>query len=192
MPGNGSPSRVPRCASPRLGDPRRPMRKTVACAVTAWLWAMPGGSPLASELPTPAEQAVQASEPPGPSNNVPGPTEPATPEAWNLYGQATYVKQYHPSFTSPFQGTNSLSPVSNGEETADLTLFLGVRLWDGGALYVNPEIDEGFGFDDTLGLAGFSSGEAYKVGKAEPYFRLQRAFVRQRFHLGGEATTISP
>ncbi len=126
------------------------------------------------------------------ANPAPAPPDTPAPEAWNLFGQATFVKQYHPSFTSPYQGPNSLSPVSSGEETTDLTLFLGVRLWDGGALYVNPEIDEGFGFDDTLGLAGFPSGEAYKVGKAKPYFKLPRVFVRQRFDLGGEAATLSP
>jgi len=168
------------------------MRKTIACALTVWLWAVPGGSALASELAPPAEQAVQAPESSASMNAAPEPTEAAAPEAWTLYGQAASVKQYNPSFTSPYQGANSLSPVSNGEETADLTLFLGVRLWDGGALYVNPEIDQGFGFDDTLGLAGFSSGEAYKIGKAEPYFRLPRAFTRQRFDLGGEAGTLSP
>ncbi len=116
----------------------------------------------------------------------------AAPEPWNLHGQLTFVKQYHPSFTSPYQGTNSLHPGSNGEETTDLTLFAGVRLWNGGAFYINPEIDQGFGLSDTLGVAGFPSGEAYKVGKAKPYFRLQRAFVRQRFDLGGESQPVSP
>jgi high affinity Mn2+ porin len=155
------------------------------------LWILAGGSAAAADLTSPAE-AVASPPDSAAASAAAEPTYASAPQAWNLYGQATFVKQYHPSFTSPYQGPNSLSPISNGEETTDLTLFLGVRLWDGGALYVNPEIDEGFGFDDTLGLAGFSSGEAYKVGKAEPYFRLPRAFVRQRFDLGGEAATLSP
>src|SRR5271166_3388119 len=168
------------------------MRITTACVLATWLWGVPIGPGSASELGTPAEQFVTAPESPIPANITPAPAEAAAPEPWNLYGQATFVKQYHPGFTSPYQGPNSLSPISSGEETTDLTLFLGIRLWDGGALYINPEIDEGFGFDDTLGLAGFSSGEAYKVGKAEPYFRLPRAFIRQRFDLGGEASSLSP
>ncbi len=168
------------------------MRITTACVLATWLWGVPIGPGSANELGTPVEQPVTASESPIPANITPAPSEAAAPEPWNLYGQATFVQQYHPDFTSPYQGPNSLSPISNGEETTDLTLFLGIRLWDGGALYVNPEIDEGFGFDDTLGLAGFSSGEAYKVGRAEPYFRLQRAFVRQRFDLGGESTSLTP
>jgi high affinity Mn2+ porin len=149
---------------------------------------MPGGV-LAADLVNPAEQLPSGTS--TASNAAPIAPEATMPEAWNLYGQATFVKQYHPGFTSPYQGTNSLSPISNGEETTDATLFLGVRLWEGGAMYINPEIDEGFGFDDTLGLAGFSSGEAYKIGNAQPYFRLPRAFIRQRFDLGGEVTTIS-
>ena len=62
-----------------------------------------------------------------------------------------------------------------------------MRLWDGGEAYINPEIDQGFGLSDTLGVAGFPSGEAYKIGKAAPYVRLQRLFFRQSFDLGGEA-----
>jgi high affinity Mn2+ porin len=125
-------------------------------------------------------------------NTAAAPGDTTVPESWNLHGQFTFVKQYHPSFTSPYQGANSLFAGSNGEETTDLTLFAGIRLWSGGAFYVNPEIDQGFGLSNTLGAAGFPSGEAYKVGKSQPYLRLQRAFLRQRFDLGGDSHAISP
>ena len=118
-------------------------------------------------------------------------TENHEPEPWNLHGQLTFVDQYHPSFTSPYRGPNSLTPERNSEETTDATLFLGIRLWKGGALYVNPEIDQGFGLSDTLGVAGFPSGAAYKVGKSQPYLRLQRAFLRQRVDLGGATQAIA-
>ncbi len=114
----------------------------------------------------------------------------AADEAWSLHGQATFVWQYHPAFRSPYRGVNSLDPGSRGDETFDATVFAGVRLWSGGELYVNPEIDQGFGLSDTVGVAGFPSGEAYKVGKSEPYFRLQRLFFRQTFDLGGAAETV--
>lgn len=116
----------------------------------------------------------------------------AAPEVWSLHGQATFTEQYHPAFTSPYRGSNSLDPASRGDETFDFTLFAGVRLWDGGEAYINPEIDQGFGLSDTLGVAGFPSGEAYKVGKADPYFRLQRLFFRQSFDLGGDAQAVAP
>ena len=100
-----------------------------------------------------------------------------------LHGQVTYVEQETNSFSAPYTGPNSLSPDS-GRETADVTLYLGVRLWSAGELWLNPEIDQGFGLDDTLGVAGFPSGEAYKVGRKKPYLRLPRAFIRHVVNLG--------
>ncbi len=114
------------------------------------------------------------------------------PETWSLHAQATFTEQYHPAFTSPYRGTNSLDPGSLGKETFDFTFFGGVRLWDGGEAYINPEIDQGFGLSNTLGVAGFPSGEAYKVGEANPYIRLQRLFFRQSFDLGGDVENIAP
>ncbi len=113
-----------------------------------------------------------------------------SPETWSLHWQSTFVDQYHPAFRSAYRSDNSLDPGSRGNETFDATLFAGLRLWQGGEIYANPEIDQGFGLSNTLGLAGFSSGEAYKVGKATPYLRLQRVFFRQTFDLGGDTQTV--
>lgn len=115
-----------------------------------------------------------------------------TPEVWSLHGQATFVDQYHPAFRALYTGPNSLDPGSRGNETFDMTLYAGVRLWDGGEAYANPEIDQGFGLSNTLGAGGYPSGEAYKVGKSSPYFRLQRLFVRQTFDLGGTVERVEP
>jgi len=106
-----------------------------------------------------------------------------------VYGQATYTEQETDGFHAPYAGPNSLSPHS-GHETTDATLYLGARLWQDAELWVNPEADQGFGLDNTLGLAGFSSGEAYKVGRNAPYFRLQRAFIRQTLNLGGDLSNV--
>ena len=118
------------------------------------------------------------------------PDDLSVPDWLSLHGQTTFVDQYHPSFTSPYRGTNSLAPQNVGDETLDATLFLGARLWDGAAVYANPEIDQGFGLSDTVGVAGFPSGEAYKIGDVHPYFRLQRYFLRQTIDLGGDPKTI--
>ena len=112
-------------------------------------------------------------------------------ESWALHGQATFLVQFHPAFRSPFEGAASLSPSANGRETFDATLFGGVRLWPGAEAWANLEADQGFGLSNTLGVAGFPSGEAYKVGKSEPYLRLQRMFLRQTFDLGGDAEQIA-
>ena len=107
-----------------------------------------------------------------------------------IHGQSTIVEQAHDAFRSAFQGQNSLSPKAAGRETFDATAFVGVRPWPGAEIWVNPEIDQGFGLSNTLGAAGFPSGEAYKIGKADPYFRLQRLFFRQTIDLGGKAEEV--
>jgi high affinity Mn2+ porin len=109
--------------------------------------------------------------------------QPISDEVFAIHGQMTYVEQETSDFHAPYRGPNSLSPAS-GRETVDATLFLGARLWSGAEAWVNPEIDQGFGLDNTLGVAGFPSGEAYKVGSHSPYFRLPRAFVRQTIGTG--------
>src|ERR1700723_2662564 len=112
-----------------------------------------------------------------------------TEERFVLHGQFTYVEQATDSFRAPYAGPNSLSP-NQGRETTDLTLYAGAQLWSGAEIWINPEIDQGFGLDNTLGLAGFPSGEAYKVGKNQPYLRLQRLFVRESLALDGDREAI--
>jgi len=111
-------------------------------------------------------------------------------EDWAVHAQSTFVAQYHPGFQSPFRGPNSLDPHGQARETFDLTLYGGIRPWRGAELWVNAEVDQGFGLSNTLGLAGFSSGEAYKVGAANPYPRIPRVFLRQTINLGGEESKV--
>jgi high affinity Mn2+ porin len=106
-----------------------------------------------------------------------------------LHGQTTFVGQYAPSFHAPYRGQNSL--LSNqARETWDVTLYAGIRLWDGAEIWINPEVDQGFGLTDTQGLAGFSSGEAYKVGERYPYARVPRLFLRQTIALSGDPEDV--
>ncbi len=114
----------------------------------------------------------------------------ASPSALNVYGQLTNVSQWHPAFTSPYTGQNSLNPGSDNNETTDLTLYVGLRIATGGEIWANPEIDQGFGLSDNLGVAGFPSGEAYKIGANTPYIRLPRLFYRQIIGLDGSEQVI--
>ena len=107
-----------------------------------------------------------------------------------FHGQATFVDQGYPSFRSPYEGPNSLSGGGQNRETFDATLFAGMKLWQGAEFWANPEIDQGFGFNDTHGVAGFLSAEAYKLGQADPYARIQRAFLRQTINLGGDTEKV--
>jgi high affinity Mn2+ porin len=127
---------------------------------------------------------------PTPPQRIAPADAPVETEDWAIHAQSTFVAQYHPGFRSPFRGQNSLDPHEQARETFDLTLYAGVRPWQGAELWVNPEVDQGFGLSSTLGVAGFPSGEAYKVGAAEPYPRLPRVFLRQTINLGGEESKI--
>jgi high affinity Mn2+ porin len=109
---------------------------------------------------------------------------------WAIHAQMTFVLQANARFHSPYQGPNSLDHDAHAKETFDLTAYLGMRPWTGAEVWVNPEIDQGFGLSNTLGAAGFPSGEAYKVGKVNPYAKLPRWFFRQIIDLGGEKEKV--
>src|SRR3984957_9058316 len=118
-----------------------------------------------------------------------GPDSGDNAQAWAVHGQFTYVEQETSGFNAPYAGRNILSP-HRGAETTDATLYLGAQLWPGAEGWINGEIDQGFGLDDTLGVAGFPSGEAYKIGKNQPYVRLPRLFLRQTLNLDGTPETV--
>lgn len=115
---------------------------------------------------------------------------PESPD-WNVHGQTTFILQAYPRIRSPYEGTNNLPGGGQGRETLTADAFLGWRLWNGGEFYFNPELAQGFGFNTTLGLAGFSNGEAQKGGTEFPKFRPQRYFIRQTFGLGGEQEDVA-
>ena len=124
-----------------------------------------------------------------PSAALAAPAAPA-PDQVNFRGQTTFVWQGYPAIRSPYAGANSLPGSGEGRDTWDVTLYAGVRLWHGAELWVDPEIDQGFGLMDSHGAAGFPSAEAYKLGSAYPYARVQRYFVRQTIDLGGETQKV--
>ena len=136
---------------------------------------MVGPTPQPQGIPVTPEEAEQVEE-----------------ENWAIHGQATNVWLLQPAFRSPYQGPHSLSPAANGRETVDLTLYAGIRPWPGAEIWINPEVDQGFGLSDTFGVAGYPSGEAYKLGKSEPYFLVQRGFLRQTIGLGGGTEKLEP
>ena len=57
-------------------------------------------------------------------------------------------------------------------------------------MFYAPELAQGFGLSGTLGLGGFSNGEAQKAGFTFPHYNTSRLFIRQTFGFGGEQETI--
>jgi len=109
---------------------------------------------------------------------------------WEIHGQTTYIQQGYPAFHSPYLGANSFTPWPQTRETWSTSAFLGLRLWDGGELYYNPELLQGFGLHNTTGAAGFPNGEAQKSNFPYPRYNTSRLFLRQTIGLGGEQETV--
>ena len=129
------------------------------------------------------------------SDAVPTPGNVGDPWAvdrnnWNVHGQFTFIEQGYPAFRSPYEGANSLSGASQAKNTVSATAFIGFRPWDGTEIYVNPELMQGFGLSDTLGVAGFPNNEAQKAAFAMPRIDMARVYLQQTFGLGGEQETI--
>jgi len=130
---------------------------------------------------------VSDADPPAHASNDPWPLAHGS---WNIHGQFTFIEQGYPSFRSPYEGANSLSGANQAKDTASATAFIGFRPWDSTDIYINPEITQGMGLSDTVGVAGFPSTEAQKASFPMPRFNLARVYVQQTFGLGGEQETI--
>lgn len=109
---------------------------------------------------------------------------------WTVHAQTTLLPQGYGPIRSPYASPLSLPGGGQLQATWTTTAFLGARLWDGGEFYFNPELAQGFGLNGTLGLAGFSNGEAQKAGAAFPRIRPQRYYFKQTFGLGGKQEDV--
>jgi high affinity Mn2+ porin len=111
-------------------------------------------------------------------------------DIWNIHAQTTLLGQGYPAFRAPFDGPLSLPSGGQFQNTWTTTAFLGVRLWEGGEFYFDPELVQGFGLNGTLGVAGFMNGEAQKAGTPFPKIRPERYYIKQTWGLGGEQEEV--
>jgi high affinity Mn2+ porin len=72
-----------------------------------------------------------------------------------LSGQANFISQWHPSFHSPYQGKNSLTPQAQDATSRVLTLFTGLRLSNSTEFLCDVQEAGGSGLAQALGVAGF-------------------------------------
>ena len=117
-------------------------------------------------------------------------TDPES-DRWEIHGQTTYLPQGYPRFRALYTGTNSLTPAPQAQATWSNSLYLNARLWEGGEVYYNPELLQGFGLNDTVGAGGFPSGEAQKSNFPYPHYNTSRLFLRQTFGFGGEQEELA-
>jgi high affinity Mn2+ porin len=107
-------------------------------------------------------------------------------QIWNFHVQDTDVVQGYPAFSAQYSGPQSLPTGGEARETVSLDLMAGVRLWSGAEAYIDGLMWQGFGLNNVLGIEGFPSGEAYRIGTAVPNGSIARLFIRQTINLGGE------
>jgi high affinity Mn2+ porin len=127
----------------------------------------------------------QDSPAPGKGQDSTNSTPPET-QSWNIHIQSTVIAQGHPAFPAEYTGANSLTPGADIKETVSVDVMGGVRLWRGGEFFVDALMWQGYGLSNTLGVAGFPNGEAFRVGKAYPDAYICRAFIRETIGFGGE------
>lgn len=101
------------------------------------------------------------------------------PEQYSVHAQTTHVVQAYPRFRASYDGPNSFPSGGKANVGSTTNIFLGLRLWEGGAVYFNPEIDQGYGLANSVGAAAYVNSAVAKVGRAAPYMRFQRYFLRQ-------------
>jgi high affinity Mn2+ porin len=128
---------------------------------------------------------------PGSGNFSPASLADPESDRWEIHGQTTFLPQGYPAFHAPYSGPNSLTPAPQLQQTWSNSLFLNARLWQGGEIYYNPELLQGFGLNNTVGVAGFPSGEAQKSNFPYPHYNTSRLFVRQTFGFGGEQEELA-
>ena len=104
---------------------------------------------------------------------------------FDLHAQATYIRQYKPSFPAPYSGDHSFGPGRAWAYTFTSTLFFGVQAGDGLELYWNPEFTQGLPFSGLQGLGGYANGEQQRTsGTALRGYRA-RLFARKTWNIGG-------
>ena len=105
--------------------------------------------------------------------------------SFEVHAQATYLRQFKPSFSAAYGGTNSLELRRGWSYTFTTTLFLGWRLGDT-ELYFNPEFVQGVPFSGLHGLGGFTNGEVQRGVGPQLRGYHARMFLRQTWNLGSE------
>jgi len=76
-------------------------------------------------------------------------------DRWWLSGQANFISQWHPSFYSPYEGRNSLSPQAQDATSRVLTLFTGWKATQSTEFLCDVQETGGNALGAALGVAGF-------------------------------------
>ena len=140
-------------------------------AVGALLCLTGGPSCRAQEQgagPAVQDTAVQDAQAPTAPADAAAQTEPGDASAATIFphsdatrylisGEMNFISQWHPSFRSPYQGPNSLSPQAQDASSRVLTLYTGIEASHTTEFLLDVQETGGHGISEALGLAGFTN-----------------------------------
>jgi high affinity Mn2+ porin len=112
-------------------------------------------------------------------------------QPFSFHFQETTITQYKPSFSAPYSGMNSLSPMQETQSSITSTLFGAARLWKGAEADFDPELSGGSGLSKTTGIAAFPNGETFRVGSSSPGIYIARLYFKQTLEWGKEKDTLT-
>jgi high affinity Mn2+ porin len=108
----------------------------------------------------------------------------------SIHWQATIIPQYHFNFKAAYTGDNSLLPSEPTKTSFSTTLFIKYKPFKNTYFVFNPEAAGGKGLSKTLGIAGFSNGEVYRVGDPTPRPFIGRLYWEQRIPLSDKKENV--
>jgi high affinity Mn2+ porin len=116
-------------------------------------------------------------------------------EAWNAYGQFTYIQAYKAPFSAKYTNLGgsiqSLSTAAETSYTGTFTVFLGLKLWPGAQAYFVPEVIAEQPLSDLHGLgSAIQNFELQKNGAMTPKIYRSRAYLQQTINLGGKRVPL--
>ena len=150
-------------------------------------------SPASTQTLPPSVQEPATS----PAHNTPSTTDDTNkpPQTYNLHAQYTLTGMAYPSFsakyTNPaylvFGTASSLPTKGQARETESADVYFGYRLPFDTEFHVDALFWQGYGLNNTYGIADFPDGEAFKVGVRYPHFAVARFFLRTTINLDDKA-----
>lgn len=108
-----------------------------------------------------------------------------TDRLW-LSGQANFITQGHPTFTSPYSGPNSLSASAQIVTSRVVTLFSGFRINDTTDFLFDLEETGGNGIGQALGVAGFPNLDVVRNPTLSHNPYIARAILHKMIPLSSE------
>lgn len=114
---------------------------------------------------------------------------------WRIHGDMNLIGQFHDSFHSlyertPDQGGNSFQSALERSQTTMLGLNVGYSFSPVTEFWYRAEAIKGVALSGAGGLAGLTNSDLQRVIQRDFTYYTAQAYVRHRFDLGGDRTTV--